>query len=116
MKSGLIFKMALATSLIGLFILILMTENLELPNTNIEDINKEHLEKQVKISGTVTSITNTQSIAIMNLKDNTDEIKVIAYKKEDLKIKKGQIIEVLGIVKEYENEIEIESSLIKIIA
>lgn len=115
MQESTLFKTALITSLVGLFIMILIVEKIDLSSSNISSISKESIGKRVKIKGIIDSKRDLPNILILNLTDNTNSIKVIAYKddKDYLDLRKDGIIEVIGLVKEYNKELEIEADLIK---
>lgn len=116
MNESNLFKLALLTSLIGLFIMFITTEKLDLSQSGISSINKTLMSKNVKVKGMVAYKIDLPNIVIINLTDNTDSIKVITYKKDKiLNLKKGDIIEASGIIKEYNNELEIEANSISIL-
>lgn len=105
--------MSFSLSLIGIFILLIVSET---ESKNIIDI-KESLEKEVdqevKIKGKITTLTETPGLILLNLKDNTGEIKALLFKEEKINLQKSIQVEVTGIIKEYKNEKEIEISSIK---
>lgn len=103
------FKICLSISLIGILILFIYTGSLSLDIKDISLINKEDLNKFVKVNGQVTSIRDLPGILILSLKDKTSQIKVIIFKEDELKIKKNDILEIEGIVKEYKEELEIQA-------
>jgi len=115
MQESTLFKISLSLSLIGILILLLKKKKKDLSSSNISEIINSSIEKEVKIKGIVTKITNTPGLLILNIKDNTAEIKAIAFKEKEIEINKNDIIELQGIVKKYKNELEIEASLIKIL-
>lgn len=108
-------KIALITALIGTFLILLIGEYAEIPQIQIKDINENMLNKEVKLTANVTKIKNTPNVLITTLKDSTGEITMIAYKKEKIYIPKNSQVEVIGIIKEYESQLEIEAKQIKII-
>ena len=108
------FKIAISTSLIGMFIMIIMVEKIDFSESSIVSVNESLLEKNVKIKGIVEYKRELTNIAILGIKDDSGSIKVIAYKDEDkIQIFKNDIVEITGFVKKYDNELEIEADLIK---
>tara|TARA_B100001971_G_C17764731_1_gene321931 strand:+ start:186 stop:527 length:342 start_codon:yes stop_codon:yes gene_type:complete len=112
MKESTLLKISLSCSLIGVFIVLLMSENLELKTTKINSITKKNIDQMVKINGVITSVKDLPGILLLNIDDGS-VIKVIVFKEEELNLATGEIVEIEGIVKEYKNELEIEASLIK---
>lgn len=114
MKDSTLLKLSIVCSLIGIFILLIISEKIDISKSNISAINKNTIDKKVKIKGYITSITETPGLYIMNIKDETGEITAIVFKEEPLDIKKGSIVEVEGKVLEYNDKLEISADLIKI--
>ncbi len=116
MEEKTLFKISIITSLVGLLIMIIMIGAMDLSESSISSINKTYIGKEIKIKGVLTSKKELSGITIMNVKDDTGSIKVIAYKDNDqyLELKKDSTIEVKGLVKEYSSELEIEADSIKL--
>ena len=115
MEEGILLKIALVSSLIGILLLSFIEEKISLKESNITMIDYSLLENHVKVKGAAVNIKDLENILIFDLKDNNGKIKVIAFKKNKLKIKKDSILEVEGIVKEYNNELEVEAKKIRIL-
>lgn len=109
-----LFKISLLCSLVGILILLIISERIEAPSIKISEINKELIEKQVKISGNITSITQKPGILIFNVKDETGQIKVITFG-EEVKLERNLAVEIEGIIKEYQGALEIEAKQIKLL-
>lgn len=112
MKEKTLFKLALVTSLIGIFMLFFISENVKIKSIPISEINPSMLEEKVKIEGQVERITESNVISILNVRDETSSIKVIAY--NNMTLRKNDFIEVTGRVTSYKNELEIEADNIVI--
>jgi len=119
MENRTLFQIAIICSLAGIFLLILISNNIifqslnETPETKISEITSNNLEEQVKIKGVITNLVETESITILNVKDNTGEITAIAYQEDTLLLSKNQLIIVEGEVIEYKGKLEVEANLIK---
>lgn len=113
MEEKTLLKVALICALLGILILIFISDRITYSSSNIASINSSMLEKELLIKGQITSIHQTPNLFILTLKDDTSEIKVIAFK-ENLKLEKNQVIEVLGTVKEYNSKLEIEAKRIRV--
>lgn len=110
-----LLELALFCSIIGIFIILIISERIEISTIKIGDINSSLNENEVKLIGEISKITETPGLLILEVKDATDSIKTIIFKEDNLKIKKGNIIELRGTVKEFKGEIEIDASEIKVL-
>lgn len=107
-------KAALICSLIGLIVLLLLTEEKSEKKEIAIDLTEELKEKEVRIQGTIKQIIDLPSIFILILQNKNQEYKVVGFKnKGGIDLKKGQDIMVIGIVKEYKGNLEIEATKIK---
>lgn len=102
-----IFKTSLTISLLGILILLIYTENITLPTKNIQNITNKDVDKQIKIIGQVTRLTDLPGLMILDIKDNTEQITVVIFKEETLNINKNDFLEIQGKVAEYRGELEI---------
>lgn len=114
MKEKNLLITALICSIIGIFI-ILSVQHIPILNqdseiTNITSITKESIGENVKIAGTLTRLTQTEELAIMNIEDNTGKITAIFFTKDELDLIEGQTIEIEGEIIEYQGKLEIEIS------
>ncbi len=114
-KEKTLLKVSLIFALIGILILIFLSEKLSLESSQISSITNSSIDKSVKVKGTIASIKDTPSVLILTLKDNTGEIKVVAFKNQNITLQKNSIIEVEGIIKQYQNSLEIEAKKITLI-
>ena len=106
-------KIALLTALIGILSLIILSKFVEPKLVEISSINENMLEQRVTIHGNITSIKNFDNMEILTVQSLQDDSKitVVVFKKID--IEKG-IAQIKGKVREYNEEIEIEATEIKI--
>jgi len=114
MEENKLFNICLILSLLGLLFLTLYSENLELKETPIKDINYRLLNQRVKTSGIIDKISETQGLYLLNLKDGADELSVVIFKRGILALKKGMLVSVEGSVTEYQNETEIIAKRVEI--
>lgn len=112
MKEENLLKISLICSLIGILIILYITENTNIPNSNISNITNKDLETKVAIIGLVTSVKETPGLIILNVEDKTGNITVIAFKEENITLEPGRIIEVEGKVVEYNKQLEIQADSI----
>ena len=116
MKEKTLLKVALIVSLLGLLILYLISDNLEIKEKNIEKITIDNKDEFVKIKGTVSNIVDTEKVTIMEILQ-PQEITVVFFKNEDktINIQQGNEVEVIGKVDEYEGNLEIIADRIRVI-
>lgn len=102
-----IFDICLVLSLFGLFAFLLLMETFELKETLIKDIKIDMIDERVKISGLIDNIIETKGLYILKIKDNSSEIDVLIFKKENITLIKNSFVCVEGSVAEYEDKTEI---------
>ena len=116
MHTKMLLRVSLATSLIGLIFLFILSENIEPMTVSIDKINEKMFDKYVKISGTLINVRETSGLYILTIKDSSSEIQGIIYK-QNKKISfsryKNQNVEIIGKVSEYKGQLQIEISEIK---
>lgn len=109
MEEKTLLKIALICSIVGVFIIFIFAGKLEPSLINISSISQSFIDKDVKIRGTVSSFRITSSVLMLDVRDETGVIKVVAFDKEDFEADKDQAVEVIGKVKEYQGVLEIEA-------
>ncbi len=110
-----LLKVALICSIIGIFIIFIFADRLEPSLMNISDISDSMIDQSVKIQGEIVSVKSTPSVLIFDVKDDSGSIKIIAFDDEDSEFSNGQLIEVLGDVKDYKGMLEIEAKKINFV-
>jgi len=108
-----LLKINLVLSILGIFFLLILTNLLQPKLVNISNIDKNLLNKKIKINGEILNIKKYPSydFQIILVKDKTGEIRVIIDRIIP-KIKKGHNITIIGIVQEYKKEIQIQAEKI----
>jgi DNA/RNA endonuclease YhcR with UshA esterase domain len=107
MQEKTLLKISLITALIGIFILLIILDRIDISDSNINLINKTMIDQQIKIKGEITRLTETPGLYILNVKDDTGNIDVIIFKEEKIELEKGKVIEIQGTVTEYQGKVEI---------
>ena len=104
-------KIALVASLIGILILLFISQTIEPKLVVISNITQENLNQQVKISGKITSLKeyNNQTFQILEFQDETGTIEVTANANKGLKneINLSRNYELVGKITEYNNTLQI---------
>jgi DNA/RNA endonuclease YhcR with UshA esterase domain len=116
MKEKTLLRIALICSLLGLLSLYLISENINIEEKNIEKITLENKDEFVKLKGTVTNVVNAENVMIIDILQ-PQEITVVMFKSngQQIGIKKGQQIEVIGKVDDYEGNLEIIADRVRVI-
>jgi len=107
-----LLKVALGCSIIGILIIFIFADKLEPSVIKISDISDSMIEKSVKIQGEITSIRNNPEVLILDIKDDSGSIKVIGFSDGNVKLSKGNFVEVFGDVTDYKGLLEIDAKKI----
>ncbi|MEK6852575.1 MAG: exodeoxyribonuclease VII large subunit [Nanoarchaeota archaeon] len=112
MQTPLLIKISLTTAIVGLILLIYLSQNLEPKIISISEVNFEMLDNYVKITGTITEVRQTQGLYIFEVGDISGKITATYFKDKiidkSFEFSIGDEVEILGKVSEYEKEIQIE--------
>ena len=112
MEDKQLLKLSLITAIIGLISMLYLADALQLKLTNVEEININMLEKNVKVKGTIVSVKTMKTIQLLELEDLTGKIQVVIFDVAP-KIKRGSYLEIEGKVSKYENNLQINADSIK---
>jgi len=104
---------AFITAIIGTFILLILSNNLEPSLIRISEIKEKSLGSFVRIQGKIESISQKESLTIIKLSQENSSIDILAEKQDSFQ--KDAFIEVIGKVTEWHGILEIEASQIKTI-
>ena len=108
-----LLKVALICSIIGIFIIFILSDKLEPSLIRIADVSEDIIEQSVKIQGKIVSLRNTPSVLIFDVKDDSGSIKVVAFNDGNSQLNNGQRVKILGDVTEYKGMLEIEAKKIE---
>jgi len=114
MDEKVLFKISLLSGLLGIFIIFLILERVDLNDSNIGSINLTLVDQEVKIKGYITNFKETPGLYLITIKDNTGEIPVIVFKENPINLSKNQLIEIYGIIVEYKSKPEVQAKTIKV--
>ena len=112
MKETTLQKICLVISIFGIFCLIIISQKIKPINLEISQISKEYINKEIKVQGQITKITNKDTVSIIEISSKKSNIQVISYKEDLKKLAKGEKVQVTGILKEYRNTLQIEARTI----
>jgi RecJ-like exonuclease len=112
MNEKTLLKISLIFSILGILLILFISENTSIDLSNISEITKENIDEKVRIQGIVTNIVETESLTILNVKDNTGKITIIIFE-IGIGLQKDQRVEIIGSVTDYEDQLEIMADQIK---
>ena len=116
MKEKTLLKIALICSLLGLLILYLISNNIEIKEKNIEKITIDNKDEFVKLNGIVNNVIDTEKVTLIKILQ-PQEITVVLFKNENktMPIQQGNEVEVIGKVDEYEGKMEIIADRLRVV-
>ena len=109
-----LLMVSLIFSLIGILLLFHITYNTEIERHDIITLNKDYIDKTVRVRGVIESFSETSGLYLITLKDNTGKITAVVFKDEELRLRENLDVEITGSIVEYNNKIEIISKQIVI--
>lgn len=116
MKEKKLLKIALISSLIGLFILFIFSDNISVSEKAISKIEDEDIGSSVKIIGTVSRVSNSDKVAFLELsQERIDTITVVLFKDQNISLVPGMRVEIVGSIEDYNGEKEIIGNRVMII-
>ncbi len=116
MKEKTLLKIALICSLLGLLILYLISNNIEIKEKNIEKITIDNKDEFVKLNGIVNNVIDTEKVTLIKILQ-PQEITVVLFKNENktMPIQQGNEVEIIGKVDEYEGKMEIIADRVRVV-
>ena len=105
MKESSLLNIAIFVSVIGIIVLYIISNSIEINDITIQKITNEEISKSVKIKGKIKDIRETDSVTFIVIEE-TSEITGIVFDK-NLSINKGDIVEITGKVEDYKGKQEI---------
>ncbi len=114
MKEKSLLKIALICSLIGIFVLYLVSEKISIDEIKIEDLENRDIGDNVKIVGRVEQISNLDKVAFLKIGQmKTENIDVILFKDRDIELRKGDYVEIIGEIDDYEGKRQLIANIVK---
>jgi aspartyl/asparaginyl-tRNA synthetase len=94
-------KITLSISLLGILILLILTNILLYPQITIKDITSNHLNKKLSTSGTITKIQNHKEFQIITITQNSFSIDILLDQK--INLTRNQKIQIKGRLEKYKD-------------
>lgn len=108
-------NLAMVVSLVGVLLILFVSEKMEAGSLSIIDVNESYLGNNVKITGEVVRLIETEGLLILDVKDDSGKIKVVAFSDEYVDVQENDKVEIEGEVVEYKNETELDAKVIKVL-
>lgn len=105
MNEKTLLKIALICSLLGIIALFIISNALEVNERVISEIDETDLGYNIKVKGVVTNIRNMGSVLIINMVQ-LEKIDVVVFN-DELVLNKGDYVEIVGKLEEYEGKLEL---------
>ena len=112
MKENTLLKIALICALAGLIVLYFISAKIEYKEYKPNILNK-NIGEDAKLKGTITKITGSGDVVFIEVVQQNPVTVVLFTKDENLGLKNGDDIEVLGKVQEYKGKNEIIAQKIR---
>ena len=113
MKENTLLKIALICSLIGLIALYFISTKIEVKDYKPNLVN-ENIGDDVKLNGIVTKISDRGSVVFIEVSQQ-NPVAVVLFTDDDINLKNGDTVEVIGEVQEYNGKNEIIAQKIRVI-
>ena len=114
MKETTLLKIALICSLVGLAILYFFSTKIEIKDYNPNKLNKD-IGEDVKLKGIITKLTDKGNVVFIEINQQSPITVVLFTDEDNLKLKSGDDVEVIGRVQEYNRKNEIIAQTIRVV-
>lgn len=115
MKEKNLLKIALLCAVLGIVALFFVSENMEYEEIKINKITGTDMGKEVRVIGEVESLYDDEKLMIIDVGQRKIEtVSVVLFKDRDVKIKEGDIVELIGVLDEYGGEPSIVANAVKV--
>jgi DNA/RNA endonuclease YhcR with UshA esterase domain len=106
---SLITKLTLSISLLGIILLLILTNTLPAKKLEIQEINLNHLNKKLTTEGKITRVNNFQDFQILTITKDSYSIDILLDQKTNLT---NENIIVTGRLEKYQNQFQIRAEII----
>ena len=114
MKENTLLKIALICSLMGLIILYFISAKIEIKDYKPNLVN-ENIGDDVRLEGIVTKISDKGSVVFVEVSQQSPVTVVLFTDEDNVNLKNGDEVEVIGEVQEYNGKNEIIAQKVRVI-
>ena len=115
MEEKSLLRLALICSLVGIIALFFISENMEIKEKNIDEINKDNIGEDVRIKGIVSKSTDKGKIILLDVVQ-PETITIVLFKDSDFNISTGTKVEITGEIDEFNGQLEIIGNEVKTVS
>lgn len=112
MENKRLLNLVLIASFLGIFILLVISENVSIKESSIIQLSKEGVGKRVMVSGFISNLFETEGLYLFDLTNNSDSIKIVLFKNNETKLYNNNFVFVEGELTEYKGDLEITAKRI----
>lgn len=113
MNEKMLLKISIIGALVGIFVLYLISDNIKINESSIGKIGSGEVGKDVKVNGIVKDVFNGEKVSIITI-TQPEEMKIVFY--DNVSLKEGDYVEVIGEVEEYNGKMEIMGNRVRVIS
>jgi RecJ-like exonuclease len=108
MEDKVLFRLALICSFLGLGVLLMIYDRVDLPLTDFSNLEDGY----VKVEGEIGSVYTNPGMYILKLTDGNGTLSVVVFSENRIGFERGDVLEVEGELEEYKGDKEIIASKI----
>ena len=111
-----LFIIALIGTILGLFVLLVLSETADFKEITLGSIGGEKMGNDVKVFGTVSSVRKSNQSIILSIVQ-PEEMQVVLFTggKGNISFKPGDVVEVLGEVDEFNGKQQVFAQRIRVV-
>jgi len=115
-KEKTLLKIALICALVGIAVIYFISINIEVEEKNIEDINLESLDEIIKLTGQINNLAETENAYFIEMQQPA-KTTIVVFKdnKQNLTIAKGDFVEIIGQIQDYEGKPEVVAQRVRVV-
>jgi len=114
LKEKTLFKIAVICSVIGIIGLFFFSERVEVERKDVYRITDEDIGKEIKVIGRIERVDNTEKVMYLQIgQEKIETVSVVLFKDADLKLEKGDYVELIGKVDEYKGRKQIIANAVR---
>lgn len=104
-----LLKIALISSVVGLFVLYIIADSVSVDEKTISQLEENDF---TSVRGSITRITQKENVTFLDV-SQTNKLSVVLFKPDYLDLKQGDFIEAIGTTKIYDNKMELVANEVR---
>ena len=108
MHEGLLLKIAIICSLIGVVGLYFVSGHIKIDEVSIDKLDYKEIGKSVKISGTIERVSDIGKVMFLEVgQEKVETVTVVLFKDSFIDLSKGDFVEISGEIEDYKGKREV---------